>query len=159
MNRMKTEELRENIVKATYAILKVAREKCTNHFSDNVVFVIRRFDVSDLDFNDLFKLRKATYEKARKLTIDQVVQELYCELPELLWIDLQIYESEKDRTIVEVQIVNKQQEECINNQQFILSFHAGIPTPQYAIESNERFDINWQQNTLNHRLRSFLWKI
>jgi hypothetical protein len=156
---MTTEQLKENLLKTAFDIIGVAREKCNNYFSDNIEFVIRRFDVSELDFFELYKMRRETYEKSKKLSVDKVVQELFYELRELSWIDLQIYKSEKNRTIIEIQLVKRQLNESLGDMELTPSFHASIPTPQYSIDSNDKFDINWQQDTLNHRLKYFLWKI
>ncbi len=156
---MTAEELKENILKTSHDIIRIAREKCNNNFSDNIEFVIRRFDVADLDFFALNKLRKETYEKSTKLPVDKVVQELYSDLSGLLWIDLMIYKAEKNRTIIEVLLIKRQSNESVGDQELRPSFHGGISTPQYAADSNDRFDVNWQQNTFNHRLKFFLWKI
>ena len=156
---MTTEELKENILKTTHEILKTARETCVNNFSDNIEFVIRRFDIGNMNFIELNKLRKKTYKKSSKLTIDKVVQELYGDLQVLSWIDLILYKAEQDRTIIEIQLIKRQPNEFVDSQELRPSFHAGIPTPQYATDSHVKFDINWQQNTFNHRLKFFLWKV
>jgi hypothetical protein len=157
---MTIEELKDNILDASKAIINVARDRCANIFSDNIVFVIRGFNGVGLNFFEQQKLRKKIYEKAEKLSIDKVAFDLYNDLINIAWIDLIIYKAEISQTIIEIHIIkksiNKTETEKMETN---VSFHSGFPIPPYAADSNDKFDINWQQYGFQHRWRFFWWKL
>ena len=152
---MTTEEIKNEILKTSHKTIGYAREKCINNFSENIEFVIRKFDASNLNYPEMLKLRKKIYEETPKLSIDEVVQELTEELNDLSWIDLILYKAEKNKSIFEVQLIKKPTGAEIVN----ISFHGGFPIPQYAANSVKKFDINWQQNSFGHKWKQFWWKV
>jgi len=156
---MTTEEIKNNILKTSQKTIGIAREKCLYNFSENVEFVIRKFDASDMNYSEMLKLRKKIYEETPKLSIVEVVQKLTEELNDLSWIDLILYKAEKNKSIFEVQLIKKPKDKPTDAETMNISFHGGFPIPQYASNTVKKFDINWQQNSFEHKWKQFWWKV
>mgnify|MGYP001791295245 CR=1 FL=1 len=100
---MKKENLEQNLRKATSSLLEMARNSCWNEISKNVSYIISEIE------NDIPNRteRINTNNKKKPKSLGKITTELKASYENLYDINLYIYKSVKERTIIEIQYYPK----------------------------------------------------
>ena len=149
--KINPDNLKEQIKEATSQLLEMAKEYSWNKISSNVKYVIKKVDTkvfNDTNLYELNKIRRKLLEKKPKLNLNKAVEELKAEFENIYLVELYIFNSKKDRTFVEIEILEKSEldeeyrETVIENSPML---HCKIAIPPYiGFDKKEKFDINWQ---------------
>jgi len=106
-------------------------------------------------------MRKKINRKKIPKTLSEILPVLDKWYSDLYEIDLHIYKATRRVTIVEIQYLLKSTLD-LKYRTKVLSdepmLHCKVPIPQYALDSKERFDINWQLLTWEYYWKMFWWK-
>ncbi|WP_109301207.1 hypothetical protein [Aquimarina sp. AU474] len=146
---MKRENLEQNLKEATSSLLEMAKNSCSNKISDNTSYLISEIKNDELNAPDKRKERKKENDKKISKSLEQISSELKDIYENLYDINLYIYKSEKDNTIIEIQYYPKSSlesefYETVKNNEPMLHCKIGIP-PDYN-DKKEKFDVNWELN-------------
>lgn len=123
----------------TKAVLLIAKESCTNQFSENIRLIKRFVSTEDMKNNLGFdKYKKIECLKNREfISVDELSLYIYRNQNNLNWIDFILFYTSDNETIIIVELI-----ECKNSKE--LNFHCCIMTPHRFVEDqNKKFDINW----------------
>ncbi|WP_299683632.1 hypothetical protein [uncultured Dokdonia sp.] len=146
---MKRENLEQNLKEATSSLLEMAKNSCWNKISDNTRYLISEIKNDELNALDKRKERKRENNKKISKSLEQISSELKDIYENLYDINLYIYKSEKNNTIIEIQYYPKSSlesefYETVKNNEPMLHCKIGIP-PGYN-GKKEKFDVNWELN-------------
>jgi len=147
-----------HLKEATSTLLGMAKNSCWNKISDNTSYIISETK------NDLLKRteRKKINNKKKTKSLEQIKVELKDIYENLYDINLYIYKSKKDTTIIEIQYYPKSSlepdfyENVKENEPML---HCKIRLPSYRKNDNEKFDANWELGGIRHEWNNFLGKI
>lgn len=167
---MKKENLYCDISEATRSLLNMARQSSFNKISDNCSFILSKCQSTSHNSFDRSKIRKVENEEKIPKALHDVIPDLERKYHDLYDVNLFIYRSKKDSTIIEIEYYPRsfhtiEYQEKSASQETML--HSKVCIPPYAYQANEKFeiaepnkkfDINWQLGTLNHRWKMFCWK-
>jgi hypothetical protein len=158
---MKKENINKDISDATNGLLKMARDSSFNNISDNCSFIISEIKHSDKNFFEQTKIRKADNDEKTPKSLADIVAELEKLYPNLYDVNLYVYKADKDSTIIEIQYFPRsshdiEYQKISATQETML--HCKVALPSYARETKEKFDINWEHGTLNHKWKMFWWR-
>mgnify|MGYP003631380885 CR=1 FL=1 len=167
-------ELENKIQDATSSLIDMASDICWNKISRNCEYIISEIDESiGKNFFERAKIRKKVNDKKPPKTLSGIVAELTTIYENLYDINLYIYKSLPNKTIIEIRYFLKTSHTAefyptiINNEPML---HCKVARPFYATESpnsnktERKFDVNWELGGIRHewnlfwsRLR-FKWK-
>lgn len=158
---MKKESIYKEILEAVQSLLKLARESSYNKISDNCKFIISEIKHSDENFFERNKIRKTVNNKKTPKPLIDIIAELENLYSNLYDVNLYVYKANKNLTIIEIQYfpstsLDIEYQKTIATKETML--HCKIAIPPYASDNKEKFDINWQLGTLNHKWKMFWWK-
>lgn len=159
---MSKENLEKDLKDATSKLLELARESAWNTISDECLYIISetRDDIAD-DFFTLKKIRKQENEKKTPVPLRQIITELENFYDDLYDVNLFIYRSLPNTTIVEIQYYPKSTldmefyEKVRGNSPML---HCKVALPPYRKDNNPKFDINWELGGFRHRWNLFWWR-
>ncbi|EDP70780.1 hypothetical protein FBALC1_08473 [Flavobacteriales bacterium ALC-1] len=163
MKTVTKNNLEKNLKETTSTLLEMARNSCWNKISDNTSYIMSEIK------NDLLNRskRKKLNDKKKPKSLEKITAELREIYENLYDINLYIYKSEKESTIIEIQYYPKSSlesefYETIKNNDPMLHMKIGIPP--YVNNKTEKYDVNWELggmryewNLFSSRLR-FKWK-
>jgi hypothetical protein len=135
----------------------MARDSSFNNISDNCKFIISEIKHSDKNFFEQNIIRKIDNEKKTSKPLTDIIVELETLYSNLYDVNLYVYKSEKNSTLIEIQYFPRSSLniECPKKSTTPeTTLHCKVVIPLYTSENKEKFDINWQHGTLNHK-----WKI
>ncbi|WP_025744129.1 hypothetical protein [Aquimarina pacifica] len=146
---MKRENLEQNLKEATSSLLEMAKNSCWNKISDNTRYLISEIKNDELNILDKRKDRKRKNDKKISKSLEQISSELRDIYENLYDINLYIYKSEKDNTIIEIQYYPKSSlesefYETVKNNEPML--HCKIAIPPGYNDKKEKIDVNWELN-------------
>lgn len=154
-NELSAAGLQTKLEELTPILIDMAREVAWNKISSNCLYIHSEIKIDDKDPN----FRNNTM-KPRKL--EGIMPDLNAFYPDFYDINLCIYKASKPVTIIDVRYYLKSSldpeyfEKVVNDTPML---HCKVHRPNYAgISSARLFDINWQHNTIWHRLDKFLLK-
>jgi hypothetical protein len=158
---MKKENLYKDISDAVQSLLKLSRDSSFNNISDNCKFIISEIKYSDKNFFKQNKIRKADNRKKTPKPLADIIVELEKLYPNLYDVNLYVYKAGKYSTLIEIQYflfssLDIDYQKIISTQETML--HCKVAIPVYASDNNEKFDINWQLGTINHKWKMFWWQ-
>lgn len=158
---MKKENLYKEISDAVQSLLKMARESSFNNISDNCKFIISEIKHSDKNFFEQNKIRKIDNDKKTPKPLIDTIVELETMYANLYDINLYVYKADSHSTIIEIQYFPRsshdlEYQKISATQETML--HCKVAVPVYASDNKEKFDINWQLGTLNHKWKMFWWQ-
>ena len=140
----------------------MARNSCWNKISDNTSYIIS--GIVDDEQNFLVKRieRKKANEKKKPKSLEQITAELKDTYENLYDINLYVYKSKKESTIIEIQYYPKSSLESdffetVKDNEPML--HSKIGLPSYRKNDTEKFDVNWELGGIRHEWNNFLGKI
>jgi hypothetical protein len=156
-----------NLKVATSTLLEMAKNSCWNKISDNTSYIISEIVNDERNFFDKRIERKKVNDKKKPKSLEQITTELRDIYKNLYDINLYIYKSEKESTIIEIQYYPKSSlesdfYETVKSNEPMLHMKIGIPP--YVNTKTKRYDVNWELggiryewNTIWNRLK-FKWK-
>jgi hypothetical protein len=156
---MTRDSIKSEIENATQSLLKMAREMSYNNISHNLSFIIHKVDDGYSQVSNYFKkyaLRKKINDAKPVLTLEEAINELKNYFEDIYEINLYVYKAEKTKTIIEIEITEKDRNGFIREGTPFL--HCKVAIPPYADEPKQKFDINWQFGSCNSKWKMFWWK-
>lgn len=158
---MTTETLSATLAQATANLLKMARETTWNTISEEVRYVIRKTDLAENgNLIDSNRMRKQILDAAPVLTFEQALETLREQYPHLYLIHLYIFRALRNRTIVEIELMEKNQLEGdyrLTVEEKVPEWHCKVAIPPYQSAAKEKFDINWPVGSWEYRWKMF-WR-
>lgn len=162
MKNVTKNNLEQNLKEATSTLLEMARNSCWNKISDNITYLISEIKNDELNAFDKRKERKKENEKRIAKSLEQISTELKAIYKNLYDINLYIYKSEKENTIIEIQYFPKSSlesdfYETIKYNEPML--HCKIGIPPYVNNKSEKYDVNWELGGMRYELNLFWWRM
>lgn len=157
--------LYNHLTQATGFLLETARKLSWNTITDNCLYLTSEIENSTQDFCGVSKLRKQRNDQKVPLSLADVMPELLSLYNNLHDINLFVYRAKRNITIVEIAYYLKTSLDAEYRETIISDppmLHCKVPIPHYRAlkeELDKKFDINWQLNPLNHRLRVFWMRL
>jgi hypothetical protein len=156
-DKIDEEYIVEKIIETTSSLLKLAREITINKISENCLFILTEIKESD-------NLNKKPLEKHLEYQkIENLKSDLYKIYFDTYDFNLYINYALKNKTLIEIKYIKKKFDKLDNLDMIKFvgpMFHCKINTPLYsALNSKTKFDINWEKNTFNHKMKMLKWKI
>jgi hypothetical protein len=161
----------QRLANATNFLIEFTRQSCFNDFSSNVKYIITpnsRNSDSHLDSFEVSALSKLNRFQEKLLSITDVVKLLYYDGRVPLWINMTVYQTSHQLTIVEL-LISRRLRTDSNLNHFANQyppFHPLVPMPpdDLRIEKNGKYDINYQkrfrkmlrQSRIFHKILSVL---
>lgn len=162
MKTVAKHNLEQNLKEATSSLLEIARNSCWNKISDNTSYIISEIVNDERNFFDKRIIHKTADERKLPKSLEQITAELKAIYENLYDINLYIYKSEKESTIIEIQYYPKSSlepdfYETVKENNPML--HCKIGLPNYRRNDTDKFDINWELGGIRHEWNSFLGKV
>ena len=158
---MKKESIYKDISDAVQSLLKLARDSSYNYISDNCKFIISEIKHSDKNFFEQNKIRKTVNDKKTPKPLIDIIGELETLYANLYDVNLYVYKANKYSTIIEIQYFPRSSLEIEYQKTSAKKetmLHCKVAIPAYASDTKEKFDINWQLGTINHKWKMFWWQ-
>ncbi len=164
---MKKTELQNKIRNATSSLIDMAADMCWNKISINCEYIISEIDESiGKNFFERAKIRKKINDKKSPKSLSGIVADLNKIYDNLYDINLYIYKSLPNKTIIEIRYFLKTSHTddfypTIKNNEPML--HCKVAIPPYvpkkpnSTEKQELFDVNWELGGIRHEWNKFLW--
>lgn len=158
---MKKENIHKELSDAVQSLLQLARDLSYNKISDNCSFIISEVNQSEKNVFEKTKNRKSINDKKVPKSFIEIVAEVEAIFPNLYDVNLYIYKAKKNETIIEIQYfprisLDLDYQKATANQETMLNYKVSLPN--YAANSDEKFDINWEHGPLNHLWKQFWWR-
>ena len=141
----------------------MANDSCVNNISENLFFILSdENEVLSENFEIRRKDRVKINLKKKPENITEILKELSNFYEKIYDLNLYVFKSEKNRTIIEIRYYLKTELETgylktvINNPAML---HCKIDLPPYRKNDKEKFDINWHLGGVIHDWNFFWWKI
>jgi hypothetical protein len=159
---MKKETINQELSDAVQNLLQLARKLSFSKISDKCSFIISEIKASEKNAFEQTKNRKSINAKKIPKSFTEIVSEVADLYPNLYDVNLYIYKAKKNETIVEIQyfprtFLDLNYQKITADQETML--HYKVSLPNYASNSDEKFDINWEHGTLNHLWKQFWWRL
>jgi hypothetical protein len=159
---MKKENIHKELSDAVQSLLQLARKLSYTKISDNCSFIISEIKQSDKSTFEQTKIRKSINDKKVPKSFIEIVAEVEAIFPNLYDVNLYIYKANKKTTIIEIQYfprtsLDLDYQKATANQETMLNYKVSLPN--YAANSDEKFDINWEHGPLNHLRKQFWWRL
>lgn len=154
MKKVTKNKLEQNLKEATSTLLEMARNSCWNKISDNTSYIISEIKKGVRNRTE----RKKENEKKEPESLGKITAELKAIYENLYDINLYIYKSEKEKTIIEIQYYPKSSlesdfYETVKNNEPML--HMKVEIPPYVNNKTEKYDVNWELGGIKHELNLF----
>ena len=166
---MKKEELEIKISEATLLLIDMATDICWNKISKECEYIMSEIDESiDKNAFEFAKIRKKVNDKKIPKSLKGIISDLTIIYGNLYDVNLYIYKSLSDKTIIEIRYFLKTSHTkefyptIINNETML---HCKIARPSYATElfnskkPEKKFDINWELGGIRHEWNKFVNRI
>lgn len=165
IDKITKKNLNRQIEEATDNLLEMAKEHSWNKISGNVKFVIKKVKTDITEGSNLFetnRIRKKILEQKERLNLEFAIKQLKSEFKNLYLIELYVFKANKKDTIVEIEILEKSelgvdQQKIVKNNSPMLHCKVAIP-PYIGLENKDKFDINWQLETIEYKWKMFWWR-
>jgi hypothetical protein len=162
LKKVTKNNLELNLKEATSSLLAMARNSCWNKISHNTSYIISEIINDEQNFFDKrIELKKANENKKPK-SLEQITAELKNIYENLYDLNLYVYKSKKESTIIEIQYYPKSSlesefHEIVKENNPML--HCKIGLPHYRKNDIEKFDVNWELGEIRYEWNNFLYKI
>jgi hypothetical protein len=165
---LKKNELENKIQNATSSLIDMAADMCWNKISKNCEYIISEIDESiGKNFFERAKIRKRINDKKLPKSLTGIVADLNKIYDNLYDINLYIYKSLQNKTIIEIRYFLKTSHTddfypTIKNNEPML--HCKVAIPPYvakkpnSTEKQELFDVNWELGGIRQKWNKFWWK-
>ncbi len=162
MEAVSSLNLESKLESATQALLNLASNTSYNTISDNCLYLMSEIRVQDKNAFEAAKLRKKENDKKVPVTIDAIMPSLLEIFDQLYEIDLLVYKSRKSVTIIDIQVFLKSSLDLEFRKTVVNKppgLHCKVAIPFWLDNKKEKFDINWEHNTLNNQFRRLLMQV
>ncbi len=162
-------ELENKISDATSKLIDMATDTCWNQISRNCEYIMSEIDDSiGRNFFERRKIRKKINDKKSSKSLSGIIDELTTLYDNLYDINLYIYKSLSNKTIIEIKYFLKTSHPkefyltIINNEPML---HCKVSKPRYitslpnSTEREKKFDVNWELGGVRHEWNDLLFKI
>ncbi len=155
--------LNQDLNEATTKLLDLARNTCWNKISSNCEFILSEIkEDSDSNFYEERKLRRSEDKIKTPTSLTKAVDKLKDIYSNLYDINLYVFQSKKDKTIIEIRYFLKSKldieyQQKIKEQEPML--HCKIGIPPHHTKQEDKFDVNWELGGIRDKWRMFLWRI
>jgi hypothetical protein len=158
---MKKETINKELSDAVESLLQLARKLSYTKISNNCSFIISENKPSDKNAIEQTINRKSINDKKVPKSFIEIVAEVEAIFPNLYDVNLNIYNANKKTTIIEIQYfprtsLDLDYQKMTADQETML--HYKVSLPNYAANSDQKFDINWEHGPLNHLWKQFWWR-
>jgi hypothetical protein len=154
---MTKETLFTDLEKASNILIELARELSFNTISDNCLYIISEIPKELFDFET--KLRKNNRNNRNKnlVKLNEVIADMEILYPILYDVNLVIYKSKKNITIIEIRYFSRnsldvEYRKLVENNPPML--HCKVAYPPYH-KDGEKVDINWEIGNLRYHWNMF----
>ena len=156
------DNIEQSLKEASSALLEMVRNSCWNKISNNTSYIISEIINDERNFFDKRIKRKKANEKKNPKSLVQITAELKDIYENLYDINLYVYKSKKESTIIEIQYYPKSSlesdfYETVKSNEPML--HCKIGLPHYQKNNNEKFDVNWELGGIRHVWNNLLGKM
>ena len=158
LTKTTSDNIKSQLEGASQSLIKLARESSYNRISNNLKYIIRIVDQefeSVGSFFDQYKLRKKINETKPILSLDDTANDLKKYFDVIYEINLSVFKSSNTTTIIEIEI--REKDETVELREGAPFLHCNVGIPPYA-KNKEKFDINWQLGTWDHKWKMFWWQ-
>ena len=140
----------------------MAEKSCWNTISENTSYIISEIKNDQLNFAEKRIERKKINDKKNPKSLEKIASELKVIYENLYDINLHLYKSKKNESIIEIQYFPKSAHEpdfyeTVKNNEPML--HSKIGIPNYRKNETDKFDVNWELGGIRHEWNNFLGKI
>lgn len=162
MKNITKNTLEQNLREATSTLLEMARRSCWNTISENTGFIVSEIKNDSRNFK-IQRIEKNKANRRKKpVTLEKATAQLKSMYENLYDIQLHIYKSQKDNTIVDIRYYPKSElesdfyEKIKNNHPML---HCKVGVPFYASDTSKKYDVNWELGGIRHQWHSFWNKV
>ena len=140
----------------------MARNSCWNKISDNCEFILSEInEVRASNFYEERKMRKAENATKTPTSLKQAADELKEMYSDLYDVNMYIFHSMKNKTIIDIRYFLKSKLEpdyqsIIKDQEPML--HCKIGVPPYLNDKEDEYDVNWELGGIRYNWKMFLWR-
>ena len=158
MKNVTKNNLELNLKEATSTLLEMARNSCWNKISENTSYIISEIKNDSRNFEIHRFEKNKENQKKKPVTLENATAELKSIYQNLYDINLEIYKSQKNKTIVDIRYYPKSAlesdyYETVKNNDPMLHCKVGIPP--YASNKSKKYDVNWELGGIRHEWNSF----
>lgn len=159
---MEQKEFKYRLDESTRKLIGFTQSIVTNSISDNVEFLIEpnsRETSSHLVEQELNKLLELNRLEGKLLNSNEVSILLYDSGRVPLWINSEVFRSNKNKTTIKLICSRRFREEKDLNHKAdeFPPFHPLVPLPPWR-KDEEKFNINWRHQTLRRKWYALTWK-
>lgn len=155
--------LEQDIKNSVSALLEMASVSCWNDISENCVYIIS--EIKDVENIKLERIeRNKINEQKTPYSYEEMIADLKNIYRIIYDINLYVYKSEKDRTIIDVRYypnTNFDDDFLEKVKDKTPMIHCKINNPPYistfddAYDRQEKFDVNWELGGIRHQWKMF----
>jgi hypothetical protein len=150
---------------ASISLIDFTKTYCFNEFSDNFQYIISESGGTDIQNMGHLSEKEiavsATWRtfKGKVMTANQIVELLHHDNKVPLWIDISVYESRSDSTVIQMFCSRRLREEKELMHPGLPPFHlqVAMPPDQLKVEVDGKFDVNWKKNLDTSLLTKNIW--
>ena len=153
---MPPDKLQKDIENVIAMLLNMARDLTGNKISDNCEFILSEITNIDNTAHEERDRRLKENKKKKPVAFSEIMPQLLSLYKKLYDINLYIYKSSRNLTIIDIRYYPKSSleddflKEVIDNPPML---HCKISMPPWLVDKKEKFNINWE-----HNKRWILWK-
>ena len=159
---MKKKSLHKDIDKATTKLLEMARNSCWNKISNNCEFILSEIDDTRAsNFFEERKFRKSENINKKAITLKQATDELKEIYTNLNDVNLHIFRSMNNKTIIDIRYFLKTKLDLDYQQQVKDKepmLHCKIGIPPYHTNKEDKYDVNWELGGIRAKWKMFAWR-
>ncbi len=150
---MDKEKFKEHLDEATKKLVEFTKTHCFNEFPQSYKYIItpnsRTVENNEVHLTkeEIEILKKWNKFEDKLLTADEVVELFHHHNKVPLWIDMTVYESKFNLTVINLNHSRRLRGEKDLMHQGLHPFHIQVAMPpnKIGVETNEKFDINWKK--------------
>ncbi|CAL2090485.1 hypothetical protein [Tenacibaculum sp. 190524A05c] len=140
----------------------MARKSCWNKISTHIEYILTEIKDPSLNFKEEKILRFKENQLKQTMSLKRVSEILVEFYNDIYDINLFIYKSKKQQTIVEIRyylkaLLDSDFRKTVEKNKPML--HCKVAVPIYAHESSRKFDVNWEFGGIRHQLNLFFYKL
>lgn len=157
------EELHIFLKAETRQLLELAKSRSLYPVSENCLYITSKIENnSNENFLEVRKLRKRKNRDKKPRFLNEVVTELSHLYEDLYDLNLFIYKSSKNISLIEIQYflkssLDKEYHKKVGQDSPMI--HSKLAIPPYVKGDKQRFNLNWELDGFKHRWKLFWWKI
>lgn len=152
------ENLEHQLKEATVTLLEMVKNSCWNKISNNSHYILSEITINVINFKKQKKAQRKLNAQKHPITLKEASNELKKIYGNLYDINLEVYQSKKNETLIEIRYLLKSS----LNTDFLRTiknnspmFHSKVGIPPYVTNKTKKYDVNWHLNGVRHQLKLF----